>query len=62
MTKTYLAIASLATSVFIFLSSCSKPDNYDDCILEHISTSQTKDAVWAIEEACQNKFPQKQPK
>jgi hypothetical protein len=58
MTK-YLAIAFLITGVVIFLSSCSKPDNYDDCILEHIKANQTKDAVWAIEEACQNKFPPK---
>ena len=52
-------MAFLITGVVIFLSSCSKPDNYDDCILEHLKANQTKDAVWAIEEACQNKFPPK---
>jgi PBP1b-binding outer membrane lipoprotein LpoB len=58
MTK-YLAIAFLIAGITI-LSSCSKePDNYDDCILKHIKSGQTKDAVWAIEEACQNKFPPK---
>lgn len=57
MTKTYLAVAFLITGVVI-LSSCSKePDNYNDCILEHIKAGQTAGAVPLIMEACINKFP-----
>jgi len=57
MTKTYLAIALLITGVVI-LSSCSKePDNYNDCILEHIKGNQTKQAVNLIDDACEAKFP-----
>ena len=60
-TKTYLAIALLITGVVV-LSSCSKPDNskpdnYNDCILEHIKENQTKYAVNLIEDACEAKFP-----
>ena len=57
-TKTYLAIALLIIGLVI-LSSCSKePDNFNDCILEHVKGSQSKDAVSLIEEACQAKFPE----
>ena len=59
-TKTYLAIALLITGVVV-LSSCSKPDNskpdnYNDCILEHIKGNQTKQAVNLIDAACYEKF------
>ena len=59
-TKTYLAVALLITGVVI-LSSCSKPDNskpdnFNDCILEHIKGNQTKQAVSLIEDACYEKF------
>ena len=56
MKKTYLAIAFLIAGITI-LSSCSKePDNYDDCILEHIKGNQTKQAVNLIDAACYEKF------
>ena len=60
-TKTYLAIALLITGVVV-LSSCSKPDNskpdnYNDCILEHIKSGQTDKAVSLIRKACKSKFP-----
>jgi hypothetical protein len=56
-TKTYIAIALLIIGIVI-LSSCSKePDNFNDCILKHIKGSQTEDAVFLIEQACETKFP-----
>ena len=59
MTKTYLAIAFLIAGITI-LSSCSKePDNYDDCILEHIKSGQSDSAVFHIRKACKSKFPPK---
>jgi hypothetical protein len=59
LTKICISIAILITGVII-LSSCSKePDNFDDCILEHIKSGQSDKAVSYIRRACKSKFPPK---
>lgn len=45
--------------VFLLVLGCGKePTNYADCILEHIKSGQTKDAVVVIHRACEQKFPE----
>ena len=59
MTKTYLAIAFLIAGITILFFCSKEPDNFDDCILEHIKSGQSDFAVRLIHDACLAKFPPK---
>lgn len=58
--KKYRAILSvivLATVATAFFLATGTGGTYQDCILEHIATTQTNSAAAAVSAACRQKYP-----
>ena len=54
MSRRYITLIPLAAFAFQ-AAAPAKANPYDDCILEHMANTQTREAVYAIERACISK-------